>query len=95
MTKLSAIVTLPERSGSSRRNFLGKVGAVGLAVAANVMVQTDTAWATYTCGCCELAYPNGHSVSWCVQAGDWLWYCGGNCTCCEAYWANSSDSNCC
>jgi hypothetical protein len=94
----SHMSTVQERPRSTRRRFIAQAGAIGLTAAATMMVRADPALATYRCGCCNLYYPNGHSLNWCLYAGDWLWYCNyGNrhCTCCEAYWAHGSDSNCC
>lgn len=82
------------QSTTTRRGFIARIGETGLLAAATVMMGASPASATYPCGCCNLEYADRSSLEWCLFGGDWSWTCPG-CTCCEAYWAGASASNCC
>lgn len=78
----------------TRRHLMARVGSTALIAAAIVFGRGSPAGATYPCGCCDLAFRARCPVNWCLFNGNWLWNCG-NCTCCEAYDAPCSASNCC
>lgn len=87
----------PGKRHITRLGFFGRVGAVGLAVAAGVATRGRPASAS-NWYCCNLIYvPPNCGDNWCVVNGDYNWYCtnpnGSQCDCCEA-WGSCSSSSC-
>jgi hypothetical protein len=82
---------------STRRGFLGTLGAAGLAAAA-MAFKSPLPVAAGDWECCNLVYaPPNMSFSACQACNDYTWYCnGGNltCYCCECYAQNGSAGQC-
>lgn len=103
MSQRSSSLDPSERSDSSRRRFLARLGTTGLATSALVFGRTDPAHASCTRACCVLYVCPNTSFSACRSGPDYTWYCQytstRGCSCCEggglgANWDGTSAYKC-